>query len=441
MSVPGDELVLLLTSDVSGLNRGRAVPAADLERRLVTGVGWVPANQALTPFDLIAPVNPWGPLEDLRLIPDISTQARVDLWSDVAPLHLFLCDAVEPDGTPWDACPRGLLKRALGTFVAETGLTLVASFEQEFFLSDTYRSAPPVFSSEALRLAEPFPGQLTAAFRLAGRPLETFLPEYGRGQFELTLAPAEGLAAADDAAIARELVREVARRVGRRASFAPIAEPGGAGNGLHIHLSFRDATGAPAAYDPDRPGRVGETMGGFAAGILRHLPALCAVAAPSTISYLRLVSHRWSAGYACFAERNREAALRIAPVLELPGGAAPAESFNVEFRPADGASCPHLVLALLVLTGLQGIREGLPQPPLVEGDPADLSDSERERLGVQRLPGSLPEALEALERDDVVSSFLSPNLLSAYLSMKRTEIDLLSGLDDREACARYLRVY
>jgi glutamine synthetase len=441
VSVRGDELVAFLYSDASGLNRGRAVPADQLERRLSTGVGWVPADQALTAFDVIAPVNPWGPIGDLRLVPDPETRVRVDLWPDVSPLHFFLCDAVEPDGTPWDSCPRLLLRRVLLELERETGLTLVASFEQEFFLSDTTADPAPVFSFEALRLAEPFPGQLTAAFRLADRPLETFVPEYGRGQFEISLPPTEGLKAADDAAIARELVREVARRVGRRASFAPLATPAGTGNGLHVHFSFRDKAGRPAAYDAERPGRVDERMGQFVAGILRHLPALCAVAAPSVISYFRLVPHRWSAGHACFAERNREAALRVPPVLDLPGAGDPADSFNVEFRPADGASCPHLVLALLVRAGLQGIRERLPQPPLVEGDPADLEPAERERLGIAELPRSLEEALNALEQDEVVGAYLSPDLRSGYLAMKRTEIELLAGLDDAAACDRYLRVY
>ncbi|MEP6812683.1 MAG: glutamine synthetase family protein [Actinomycetota bacterium] len=441
MSVRGDELVAFLYSDLSGLNRGRAVPADQLEGRLRNGVGWVPANQALTPFDVIAPVNPWGSLGDLRLVPDPETRVRVDLWPDVSPLHLLLCDAVEPDGTPWDACPRTLLRRVVAELEHETGLTLLASFEHEFFLSGTAADPPPVFSFEALRLIEPFAGQLTAAFRLAGRPLETFVPEYGRGQFEISLPPAEGLAAADDAAIARELVREVARRVGRRASFAPLATPAGAGNGLHVHLSFRDEAGRPAAYDAQRPGGVSERMGQFVAGILRHLPALCAVAAPSAISYLRLVPHRWSAGHACFAERNREAALRVTPVIELPGSGNPADSFNVEFRPADGASCPHLVLALLVRAGLQGIRERLPVPPLVEGDPAELGPADRERLGIAELPRSLAEALNVLERDEVVGSYLSPALRTGYLALKRMEIELLAGLDDEAVCDRYLRVY
>jgi glutamine synthetase len=439
MTVVGDELVAFLYSDLSGLNRGRAVPAVDLERRLGSGVGWVPADQAITPFGIIGDADPWGPLGDVRLLPDPSTETRVDLWEDVTPLHFFLCDAVEIDGSPWDACTRTLLRGALERLQAETGLTLHASFEQEFLLEGG--EPPPFFSLEALRAAEPFPGQLTAAFRLAGRPLETFLPEFGANQFELTLAPREALAACDDAAIARELVRETARRCGRRASFTPMADPDGSGNGLHVHLSLRREDGTPATYDATRPGRLSEIAGSFAAGIVRHLPALCAAAAPTPISYLRLVPHRWSAGYACLGERNREAALRIAPVAELPGSADPAVALNLEFRPADGACCPHLVLALLALTGLHGIRERLEQPPLVQVDPDSLTDAERDRLGVRRLPGSLEAALAELEADEVVRSLLAPDLLAAFLSMKRKELELVAGLDPREACARYLHLF
>jgi glutamine synthetase len=439
LAVRGDELVAFLYSDLSGMARGRAVPAADLERRLATGVGWVPADQVLTPFGVLGDDDPFGPLGDVRLVPDPSTETHVDLWPEVAPLHFFFCDAVELDGGDWAACTRTLLRRALETFRAETGLTLLAAFEQEFFLEGG--EPRPFFSLAALRAAEPFPGQLTTALRLAGRPLETFLPEFGRNQFELTLSPREALTACDDAAIARELVRETARRCDRRATFTPIADPDGSGNGLHIHLSLRREDGSPATYDDARPGNLSETAGSLAAGIVRHLPALCAAAAPTPVSYLRLVPHRWSAGYACLGERNREAALRIAPIVRLPGSAEPAAALNLEFRPADGACCPYLVLALLVLAGLQGIREQLPQPPLVHADPDSLGDVERRRLGVRRLPTSLEEALAELEGDEVVRSFLSPELLGAFLSMKRKELELVAGLDPSEACARYARMY
>jgi glutamine synthetase len=220
-----------------------------------------------------------------------------------------------------------------------------------------------------------------------------------------------------------------------------MPDPDGSGNGLHVHLSLRHADGTPATYDETRPGNLSATAGSFAAGIVRHLPALCAVAAPTPVSYLRLAPHRWSAAYACVGDRNREAAVRIAPVVRLPGCDEPAAALNLELRVADGACCPHLVLALLVLTGLEGVREQLPQPPLVQVEPDSLEPAERERLGVRRLPSSLGEALCALEDDRVVRALLPPDLLAAFVAMKRKELELVAGLDAREACARYTDLY
>src|SRR5215207_2254712 len=100
------------------------------------------------------------------------------------------------------------------------------------------------------------------------------------------LRPAgDGRAAADRAAAFREVLREVARRLGYRASFAPMADPGGVGNGVHVHMSLVDPDGTPVLYDAGRPGSLSETGARFAAGILEHLPALCAITAPSVISY------------------------------------------------------------------------------------------------------------------------------------------------------------
>ena len=250
----GEELVGFLHCDLSGLNRGRSVPASELESRLEGGVGWVPADQALTPFGPIAEPNPWGSTGDLRLLPDAATEARVDLWDEVSPLHFFLCDAANTDGSPWDSCPRTFLKDALARLERETGLRLVASFEQEFVLRGPTLETGPGFSFEAQRLVEPFGPLAMAALGQAGIEPEVFLPEYGEGQFEIPCAPAGGLAAADRAAATREVVREVARRLGYRASFAPMADPEGVGNGVHVHMSFVDQKGRPVSYDPERPG-------------------------------------------------------------------------------------------------------------------------------------------------------------------------------------------
>ena len=433
----GEDLVGFLHADVSGLLRGRSVPASDLEERLGTGVGWVPADQALTPFGPIAEPNPWGAVGDLRLLPDRETEVHVGL-PDVSPLRFFLCDAANTDGSPWDACPRTLLKEALSQLESEAGLFLISSFEQEFTLEAPGFEPGPGFSFAAQRAVEPFGPVVFAALRQAGVEPEVFLPEYGVGQFEVPLAPAAGLAAADRAATMKEVVREVARALGYRASFAPMPDPGGVGNGAHVHMSLVDRDGNPVFYDPERPGSLSVTGARFAAGILEHLPALCAITAPSVASYLRLKPHHWSAGFGYLGERDREATIRIPPTA---GTADPARQFNLEFRAADAAACPHLALAVLVLAGLRGIREGLPEPPLLEGDPSELDEEERGRLGVRPLPASLEEALEALEADDTVRSWLSRDLFDCYVGVKRTEISLLQDADPAEICERYSRVY
>jgi glutamine synthetase len=438
--MPGDELVMFLHTDLAGLSRGRGFPVLELEERLGTGVGWVPADQALTPFGPIADPNPWGPMGDLRLLPDPATGVRVDLWPDASPLHFYLCDAVQTDGTPWEACPRTFLKAALARLEGEAGLRLVSSFEQEFHLSGVAGPPPPAFSMESQRLVEPFGPMVMAGLREAGQEPEMFLPEYGPGQYEVTCRPAEGVLGADRASIVREVVREVARRQGYRASFAPIVDPEGVGNGVHIHLSLVTTGGEPATFDAARPGRVSEAAGRFAAGILAHLPALCAVTAPSAVSYLRLTPHRWSAGFTVFGERNREAAVRISPTVEL-GGGDPARQLNLEFRAADAAACPHLALAVVLLAGLDGIVNEMPDPPLVQRDPADLSEDERARLGAHRLPSSLDGALAALEADEVARGWFPRELWDCYVSLKRTEMGLLAELPPAEACARYVDVY
>jgi glutamine synthetase len=238
----------------------------------------------------------------------------------------------------------------------------------------------------------------------------------------------------------REVVREVARRLAYRASFAPMAEPEGVGNGVHIHMSLVDEEGRPAFYNPGRPGRMSLVAARFAAGILEHLPALCAFTAPSVISYLRLGPHHWSAGFGTLSVRDREATIRIPPLVEI-ANSDPARQFNLEFRAADATACPHLALAVLVLAGVRGIIEEIPEPPLTEGDVSELDEDERRRLGVKALPNSLEEALQALEADKVVRSWIPDDLLECHISVKRTEISLLQGLSPEEACERYLRVY
>jgi glutamine synthetase len=439
----GHELVALVCCDLGAIVRGRSLFASELASVERAGVGWVPANHALTPLGPVADTNPFGSTGDLRLLADMDTRVHVDA------LELVLCDIVETDGRPWECCPREFLRETLRELEDEIGGRLRASFEHEFTLlcqpaserdpADRLSSALP-FSLEAQLRSEPFATRVMDALKQAGAEPERFFPEYAPHQFEIPVAPAEGLASADRAVIFREVVREVARREGRRASFTPLLDPGEAGSGVHIHMSLVDEQGDSLLYDAARPACLSETGARFAAGILAHARALSALCAPSPVSSARLQPHRWSAGAVCLGERNREALLRIPPLVAL-ADTDPAQQLRLEYRGADASANPYLALGALVRAGLAGVRDELPAPPILDRDPAELDESDAERFGVGALPASLEDAMAALAEDTTARAWMGPLLYDAYASVKRAEIDAASKLDLEELCERYAAIY
>lgn len=434
------DLAIFLTNDLTGISRGRAFPAADLGERMRAGVGWVPANLALTPFGVIG-ANPFGPLGDLRLQPDPDAAGfRMTGINGAPDLAAFLCDIVETDGSPWGGCGRGFAKRALADLATEFGLAIKGSFEHEFFLLGDNSIGDAAFTLQDFRSQQPFLGTLVAALADAGVEPEMILREYGPKQFEVTMKPALGLLAADRAVILREITRDVARQFGQQACFAPIIDPASVGSGVHVHFSLETPDGTPVTHDPARPGGIAARAGSFIAGILKHMPALCALTAPSAISYLRLTPHRWSAGFNCFGYRNREAGVRICPVDDAPGRDI-GRQVHLEFRASDATASPYMVLGALVRAGIEGLRAGLPAPPLLAGDPADLTTAECDALDIRRLPDSLPAALAALAADETVSGWLPLPLRQGYLALKTAELERTAGLDHANQCALYAKYY
>ena len=433
------EIVYLVWSDLVGLSRTRGLPLAEYERRRAHGLGWALAGQAMTPFEDIAE-NPWGPMDEVRQIPDESTRRRVVLRPEHPALHLVFCDSLNPDGSPWECCTRSFLAAALEDMKAETGLELHIAYENEFALhGEALRWAAP-FSLDAARRIAPFVDLCVAALIDAEAGIETFEPEYGVGQFEITCGPAVGLAGADRVVLTREVVHEAARQSGLRATFSPKPAPDAVGNGCHLHVSFRDAEGRAAAHDPAAPGELSATAASFVAGVQRHVAALCAVTAPSPISYLRLGPHHWSCGYDIVGLQNREAAIRICP-SPAADPADRGEAFNIEFRFTDSTASPYLAIGAIVRAGLQGIRDGLPPPALVDGEPDDLSADERDARGIRRLPTSLEEALDALDADETVKGWFTPTMVKAYTALKRHEIRLYAESRPERMCERYMQVY
>jgi len=433
------DVVYLGWNDLVGITRVRGVPAGEISRRMAYGLGWAVAGQALTPFEDIAP-NPWGPMLEVRQTPVPSTETRVDIWPDASPLHFFLCDSKIADGSNWECCARGFMKKALEAFEAETGLQFMAAFEHEFLLSGGDAKWCVPFSLEQVRINAAFVRDLTRALLAAKVGLETVEPEYGVLQYEVSCGPAAGEMAGDRAIITREVIREAARRLGLRASFSPKPRPEAVGNGAHLHFSFRDNAGNNAAYDNDAPNNISQVAQHFIGGVVRHMPALCALMAPSPVSYLRLGPHHWSCGYNAFGVQNREASIRVCPSPERDP-AKRSRAFNLEIRIPDATASPYMVIGALVNAGLAGVREKLPLPPEVDRDPADLSDEERAKLNIVALPSSLGEALDVLDADELAKSWLPPTLYTAYTAVKRIEAAMFTDQDADYMCKRYHDAY
>ena len=434
------DLIMICTHDIAGQLRGKAVPRRNLQSRAEAGIGWTPTNVFITSFGPIAP-SPWGALGDLYIKPDFSAQVDVNLPDQNIKEAFILGNIKTLDGKAWECCLRSQLASALSRLQERHGLQLRASFEHEFHYSNTEAQPGLGYAYRAHRRLGAFPDRLMQVLETAGLTLDTFMPEYGPGQCEVTIGHQPALRAADEAVILQELVRATARSFEGRASFSPIVDPEGVGNGLHLHFSLQDGSGEPVGYDVDNPHNVSDVAGAFVAGILKHMPDFLALTASSVASYLRLTPHRWSAAFNNFGAQDREAAVRVCPVFQAENEEQSASMFNFEYRAADASASPYLILAAIVNAGLAGLDEGLKTPEITHEDLSELDDKELAGRGMVRLPQSLDDALTNLTGSDWAKASFGEVLVDAFNRHKRTEIDHMFGMSDEEVCEQYYKAY
>jgi glutamine synthetase len=298
-----------------------------------------------------------------------------------------------------------------------------------------------MYALDAVRRHGNFGEVFLGALQTAGIPADSYLSEFAAGQFEVTLPPRDPLAACDAAVILRELARATAWRLGQKITFSPRVTPDGLGSGVHIHFSLWDQAGAPVSRDPARPFGVNEAAGHFVAGVVTHMPALCAVTAPAPVSYLRLQPHTWTGVWSNIGVQDREAGLRICPTFGQDEKQI-ARQFNFEYRAADATANAYLQLGMIILAGLAGIRAATPMPQPTENcDPEKLSDAERQQRNIRRLPGSAAEALAALKADATARSFLPKPLFDIFIANRQAELALSRDWTPEEICRRYVDVY
>jgi glutamine synthetase len=413
--------------DTSGVTRVKAVPLARLEHAAAWGIGMSPVFDAFLLDDSIVSGRfAGGPIGDLRLHPDLDRLVVLPVlpgWA-WAP-----ADRYDQEGEPHPLDARGLARREAGRLAAE-GLSIRAAFEVEWAVSvgggDEFVPActGPAYGMTRLTERSAYLRDVVEGLAAAGVAVEQIHPEYAAGQYEVSVAPEDPVAAADTFVLVRETIRAVSQHHGLRATFSPKVLAGGVGNGAHVHLSlWRDDANLMA----DGEGRYGLTPAGeaFAAGILSRLPALLAIGAPSVASYLRLVPSHWAGAYACWGLENREAALRF--VTGSAGNRS--QAANLEVKCFDAAANPYLAVAALIAAGRAGLAEHGTLPEPVDVDPVSLD-------GVPPLPSSLGVAVEAFEADAALREALGEALIDTVGVVRRGEIALFDGMEPEEVAAR-----
>jgi glutamine synthetase len=421
-----EELVFVGTCDIAGHVRGKGFPAREIERRRRKGIGWTHSNLMQTAFGPILD-TPFGTAGDLMIVPDPAAEVLVDFADGSAPEHFLLGDIRNTDGIPWECCPREFLRRAITALDAASCLQLIAAFEQEFVYTGNEHRDGDAYSLSAFRRQGTFGESFIAAMRAAGVTPDSFLAEYGARQFEVTVGPTPALRAADHAVITREMARAAAHRHGCRASFSPMPDPSGVGNGVHIHMSLRDASGAPMTYAATGPMGLSTAAQHFCAGVLHHLPAICAITAPSPASYLRLTPNRWAPTRIDILQRDRGAALRVCPVFAASDAVDVAQQFNIEFRVCDATASPYMALGAIIFAGADGLQRQL-----------SLSLSGE---SVDELPHSLSQAINNMAASKTIAGWFGPVFLEAYLRHKRSEVKHVADWSVIELCSRYAEVY
>ncbi|SEG88266.1 glutamine synthetase [Nonomuraea solani] len=435
--------VTIVWSDNNGISRSRTVPIGEFGAAVERGVGVTPLFAVFDSHDGItfehAPLG--TPSGDIRLVP---VSDRIVRLAGQPGFGWVPGRQVAADGSAWPYDQRGVLERQVDR-AAALGLDFLAGYEMEFHLSradgDDGDDVRPIYEGPSygptkMLAVDAFAAQLLRDLDHNGVPIGQLHGEYGPGQFEFNIAPADPVTAADLQLLARQTVHAAARAHGLRASFAPLVTLGQVGNGWHLHTSLSRA-GTNLLSGGDGPAGITAEGGAYLAGLLRDLPAIVAVTAPSLSSLQRLRPGYWCGAYAFWGVENREAALRLVPATPLLG----AGHANVELKPSDASANPYLALAVVIAAGLAGIEDGLTPPGPVQENPDRWSGERRAEHGVHRLPTTVEEQLGALLGNRRVRSALGEELTDAFRAVRTSDAARAAGRDAAEVVRSYRWLY
>jgi glutamine synthetase len=401
--------------DILGFMKNIAIPRSQIEKALDGKMMFDGSS-----IDGFVRINE----SDMYLKPDYNTFTVLP-WRNQNGTNAarIICDVYNPDGTPFAGCPRNNLKRVLAEAKA-MGYTMNVGTEAEFFLFERDEEGRATTkTSDVAGYFDVEPDdcgincrrEIIETLEAMGFEIEASHHEVAEGQHEVNFKYADALTAADNTVTFKWVVRSIAAEYGLHATFMPKPVFGINGSGMHTNQSLFNADGTNAFFDPNGPLQLSEIAYKYIAGICKNAYGFAAVTNPLVNSYKRLVPGYEAPVYVAWSASNRSAMIRIPASRGL--------GTRTEVRCPDPACNPYLAFAMMLNSGLDGIKNNLQAPPPVNHDIFEMTAQEKEAAGIKSLPGSLKEAIEALKVNPLARPSLGDHIFDRYIENKEQEWD------------------
>jgi glutamine synthetase len=427
----GVAFLRLQFTDILGVNKNIEVPESQFEKALDGDIMF--DGSSIEGFVRIEE-------SDMVLMADLDTFCMLPYDDEGGKVARVICDIYNPDGSSFAGCTRQALKRQI-THARQLGFEMMAGVEAEFFIFQLDATGAPTtkthdqggyFDLTPVDRAEEIRRLIIRDLVAMGFEVEAGHHEVAPGQHEIDFKYAEALETADNLATFRFVVRDVAYRHGFLATFMPKPIFGRNGSGMHTHQSLF-AKGKNAFHDPKGRWELSDTALAYIAGLLSHARGFCPVTNPLVNSYKRLVPGYEAPVNVAWSMRNRS------PLVRIPDKRG--TGTRCELRMPDPSANPYLALAVQLAAGLDGLERKLTPPDPVNKNIFEMSYRERRKYRIDELPRDLHEALECLEKDEVIRAALGEHIYARFVEAKREEWQEYIGQVSEWELERYLGLY
>ncbi len=419
--------------DINGIMKNVAIPRSQIEKALDGQIMFDGSS-----IDGFARINE----SDMYLKPDYNTFVLLP-WRNKEGIQAarIICDVYLPNGKPFNGCPRGTLKKSIEK-AKKMGFTMNVGTEAEFFLFSRDECGAPTtnthdtagyFSLDPDDEGNNCRREIIETLEKMGFEIEASHHEVAEGQHEINFKYADALTCADNTVTFKWVVKSVARKYGLHATFMPKPVFGINGSGMHTNQSLFNLDGSNAFYDEKDKLQLSKTAYQYIAGILKNARGFAAVTNPLINSYKRLVPGYEAPVYVAWSASNRSALCRI-PASRGMGT-------RVEVRCPDPTCNPYLAFAMMLNSGLDGVKNKLAPPKSVDVDIFAMTPAEKDKAGIASLPSNLKEAMDELKANPIAKETLGDHIFEKYCTIKEKEWDCFRTHVTDWELESYLKIY